>query len=542
MRRIPYTLLLYVLFRVYALAQESHLSGSVISTVQYYENDTVTRFRAPEGKLRGMHYVTLDYVNGPWSAGAVEEAYLPQSLLGYDPALKGNLLTDYYIRYRQGPWDVTGGYFYEQLGEGMLLRSWRDRTLGIDNAVRGLRLKYTFMPGLKATLLSGRMRTGMQLAGSVISAASVNVNVNQWWEKLPATNLNLSVLNRYEPTGNNPRLPESVNVYAAEINTHPGNVDLAFLYAYKTPDALFEHGILNDRVLFDGDLYWLNAGYSVRGFGMDITLRRSENMQFYAQRNLQGNFYNTGTVNYIPSLTKQHDYLLTGLYVYATKEGISFDDRSVGEIGGQADVFFRFKRHSLLGGKYGTKVSLNFARWHALKAGFYPVSGTYKRPFAAAGALYYQDFNINVKKKIGRKLKASFHLVDQYYNQAKLEGHGEMVHASTLITDWEWRLPHYSSLRVELEHLFTKQDEKNWVAGGFEYNWNGRVGVYVTDMYNYGLTKIHYYNAGIVYTNHGNRITLGYGRTRGGLVCVGGVCRYVPPSKGLQMTIALRMN
>jgi len=95
---------------------------------------------------------------------------------------------------------------------------------------------------------------------------------------------------------------------------------------------------------------------------------------------------------------------------------------------------------------------------------------------------------------------------------------------------------------VELEHLFTKQDEKNWVAGGFEYNWNGRFGVYVTDMYNYGLTKIHYYNAGIVYTNHGNRITLGYGRTRGGLVCVGGVCRYVPPSKGLQMTIALRMN
>ena len=37
---------------------------------------------------------------------------------------------------------VTAGNFYEQFGSGLILRSFEERTLGIDNALDGLRLKY----------------------------------------------------------------------------------------------------------------------------------------------------------------------------------------------------------------------------------------------------------------------------------------------------------------------------------------------------------------------------------------------------------------
>ncbi len=58
-------------------------------------------------------------------------------------------------------------------------------------------------------------------------------------------------------------------------------------------------------------------------------------------------------------------------------------------------------------------------------------------------------------------------------------------------------------------------------------------------MYNYGndLRKIHYYNFGGSYSSGTTRVALNYGRQRGGLLCVGGVCRIVPESTGIGMTL-----
>jgi hypothetical protein len=63
----------------------------------------------------------------------------------------------------------------------------------------------------------------------------------------------------------------------------------------------------------------------------------------------------------------------------------------------------------------------------------------------------------------------------------------------------------------------------------------------LSDQWNYGNSdaskQLHYYNvaAGFVYNT--TRIQLVYGRQREGIICVGGVCRYVPQSSGLTLTI-----
>ena len=57
----------------------------------------------------------------------------------------------------------------------------------------------------------------------------------------------------------------------------------------------------------------------------------------------------------------------------------------------------------------------------------------------------------------------------------------------------------------------------------------------VSDMWNCGDTKVHYYMFGVAGNYRSNRLMVSYGRTRAGFNCSGGVCRYVPASRGIQL-------
>ena len=58
----------------------------------------------------------------------------------------------------------------------------------------------------------------------------------------------------------------------------------------------------------------------------------------------------------------------------------------------------------------------------------------------------------------------------------------------------------------------------------------------VSDMYNAGETDLHYYNGAVTFNTGAHRIQAGYGRTRAGYNCSGGVCRYVPASRGVSIS------
>jgi hypothetical protein len=49
---------------------------------------------------------------------------------------------------------------------------------------------------------------------------------------------------------------------------------------------------------------------------------------------------------------------------------------------------------------------------------------------------------------------------------------------------------------------------------------------------------VHYYFAMIGYVNGPTRISVSYGRQRQGIFCAGGVCRFVPASSGLSISIS----
>jgi hypothetical protein len=80
--------------------------------------------------------------------------------------------------------------------------------------------------------------------------------------------------------------------------------------------------------------------------------------------------------------------------------------------------------------------------------------------------------------------------------------------------------------------------------GLVEYSISPRWLFTVFDEWNYGNKKaaqrFNYYTFSSTYVKGGSRITLAYARQRAGLLCVGGVCRFVPASNGVTLTITSR--
>jgi hypothetical protein len=89
--------------------------------------------------------------------------------------------------------------------------------------------------------------------------------------------------------------------------------------------------------------------------------------------------------------------------------------------------------------------------------------------------------------------------------------------------------------------MWADSDRKNWAASTVEFNLNSTLSFFAADIYNYGNDdpdlRNHYYNFGSAFRQKSTRIALSYGRQRGGLVCVGGVCRFVPESSGFSLSL-----
>ena len=93
--------------------------------------------------------------------------------------------------------------------------------------------------------------------------------------------------------------------------------------------------------------------------------------------------------------------------------------------------------------------------------------------------------------------------------------------------------------RFVLQHLWTKDDRKEWLGLVYEIGLNNNISLFISDIWNYGNSeKLHYYNLGGSYSKGGARLSANYGRQRGGLVCVGGVCRFVPESNGFNLNLS----
>lgn len=524
---------------------KAQLSGSFETNTSYYLDDDKIKLNEidAQNRLRSNSYLRLDFKLKKFTVGTQIESYEPKALLNYSPKLEGTNLANYYVNYKNDSigLDVTAGHFYEQFGSGLVLRSWEDRQLGIANSIAGGRIKYAPLQSVNITALYGKHRDGVgfEFTDGTIAGLNTDVDLSQLFKaKKVKYGFGASYVNRNEKTKLT-GLSDNTYLTSTRINFSYKGFSADVEYAFKSKDALVEFGNIRPELQFDGDAYLLNIAYTKKGFGANASLRRLENFGVYSQRDLTGNVFNRAIVNYVPALTKQYDYSLTNIYVYAAQPNIIFEPNrnKAGEVGGQLDLFYQFKKGTPLGGKFGTNISFNFSQWHGLAGRYIAAERKYKADLFGAGEKYYRETGIEVRKKWTPKWTSVFTYLNQFYNARFVEEAVGKVNANTVVVENIIRFKKSKSLKFQLQHQWADALFKNWAAAQAEYNFNANFSLFGLDLYNYGnsntAAQIHYYNAGFAYKKNAARFQLGYGRQRGGLICVGGVCRFVPESTGL---------
>ncbi len=537
-----------ILYSTLTFAQDTgYFFGGFESNTQWLLNDEGLNFDAPKDQLRSNNYFRLDYNLGKFTAGVQYESYLPSALLGYSPKFDGNNdIGTYYLNFKHETIDITAGYFYQQFGNGLILRSWEDRQLGINNALKGIRVIFTPTDYLDLTGIYGKTRNGFDVSEGITQGIDANLNISEAL-KIDRIDLDLgaSYVGRYQNNGTNDTIPSTVNAYGGRLNFVAGDFYGGVEAIIKDPDVIANEGQLSSNKLYDGTAMQIDLGYAKKGLGINATFRRLENFSFYADRLAEGNIYNQELIGYTPALTKQQDYMLTNIYVYNAQPRLIIEtyDQRAGEVGTQIDLYYKFKKGTLLGGKYGTKIAGNFSYWAGLDAEYHIENRWYKAKFIGKGPRLFRDVSVEVKKKINKKWSgvATFQnvIVDKgivYGGPLAVE---EDIKASIAVLEGTYKIKGSKSVRLVAQHLWAEKDRKNWVAGVFEYNFNSNFALYLADNWNYGDTDIHYYSAGGSYSKGRTRFAMNYGRQRGGLICIGGVCRFVPENTGLTANLTV---
>lgn len=529
-------------------AQETgYFYGGLESNSQWLQTDKGINFPAPEDQFRANNYILMNYNLGKFTAGAQYESYLPSALLGYSPIYDNqNNIATYYFNYKDESLDITAGYFYEQFGSGLILRSWEDRQLGLNNALKGLNIRFNATKDLSLKAVFGKQRYGFEESAGTIQGIDADLSLSGALNiESIDIQLGASYVGRNQDTDGNEALPTTVGAYGGRLDFIIDNFYAGVEAIVKDPDVIVNEEQISSNKLYDGTALQVNAGYAKKGLGINATFRRLENFSFYSDRFAEGNIYNQQVINYVPGLTKQQDYLLTNLYVYNPQSRLiieSFDQRA-GEVGTQFDLFYSFKKGTILGGKYGTKLAANFSYWGGLDAEYNIENRWYKAKFIGKGHQLFRDINFEIKKKWSKKWSSAFTYQNVIVDKGIVEGGplgNKTILANIGVIEATRRFDDGKAARFVVQHLWSDDDRKNWAAGVIEYNFSTRLAVYAADNYNYGgENKTHYYSVGGSYSKGNTRLGINYGRQRGGLICIGGVCRFVPENTGLSANLTV---
>ncbi|MBQ2496096.1 MAG: hypothetical protein II521_08275 [Prevotella sp.] len=514
------------------------LSGSIQSDMLVPEEDKETGAEKTEDFLTNT-YADLQLQSEYVDAGARLE-YMEHPMPGFEKDFKGWGVPNFWVKGKLGNNELTLGTFYEQFGSGFILRTYEERTLGIDNSLLGGRLLLKPTDGVILKVLSGKQRRYWKWNKALVSGADAEISIDQWIPSMRESGtvltLGASWVNKYEKNEEKVfvdnthyvHFPKFVNSWDVRANFNHGPWNFLAEYAQKTADPSFANGYIFKK----GSAAMLSGSYSNKGLSVLVQAKRSENMSSKSA-DVTGN---SSAINYLPAFIQDHTYTLAALYAYATQ-------LADGEWAYQTEIGYNFKRNTSLGGKYGMNVKLNYSYVRGIPHEFadgmerQTLSGVtyvdYKSPFFKWGKeTYYQDLNVQVSRRLSHDFLLNLMYMSQRFNKTVVEGEGGMVHSNIFIADGKYQFSKKTTLRCELQYLTTKQDEKDWVFGLLELSLVPHWMITVSDMWNCGDSKIHYYQGLVTYNVGSHRIQAGYERTQAGFNCSGGVCRYVPAMKG----------
>ena len=290
----------------------------------------------------GESWFALNYNHMGFDVGVRFDLFNNSNLLNPTDSYTAQGIGMWYVSKTINKLSITAGYIYDQIGSGMIFRSWEDRPLLIDNALKGVRLEYQITDDIKIKGFSGRQKNLFDTYSSVISGVNAEGFFGLGEENkvtlMPGVGMvhrnhndnvvnNLvNVLSTYHP---NDSIGVYYNTYAMSLyNTlTAGNFIWYVEGAYKTREVFFDP--LAERTLFSGNttlgkfvlrpgnIIYSSLSYAARGFGASVEVKRTQDFTLRADPFVA---LNRGLLNFLPPMAKIHTYRLKSRYIAATQE------------------------------------------------------------------------------------------------------------------------------------------------------------------------------------------------------------------------------
>lgn len=573
MKKIFLTLLVLGTLSLHAQSfiENAQVNGSFQTDAQYYMLDNGIDITDLHGKQLGINgFGKVNYVNGNFSAGMRFEAFLPE-LNGFRSELNGVGLANFFATYDNGFVGVTVGDIYDQFGSGLVFRTYEEWSLGMDNALRGVRTVIRPTQGVTLKGVYGRQRYfwapylerdfGADDVRGIVRGVDGEWDLNQ---SIPAMNdaefkmtLGGSFVSKRQPDQSLfYYIPENVGAAAGRVNMAYGRFAFSTEYAYKINDP----SAINNFIYKEGRALLSSLSYSQKGLGVVLQVKRTDNMSF---KSMYTGLQNDLDINFIPPINYTHTHSLPSMYTYSTQPN--------GEMAAQFQVNYTIPKGTALGGKYGTKLSLNMSQVNDIVRDSVMDNGQLvlnkkgslgyaSKFFAVSDHRFFRDINFEIDKKISKDWHVTAQYINLYYDIETIEGHAgaPVVQANIGFLDVTYKINKRQSLRFELQGLWEKEVKKgyaydesekkdyqkrgDWAFGLIEYTITPHWSFSIADKWNYGNPvpefRDHYFTGTVSYIHDATRIMLSGGRQSEGVVCVGGVCRTVPASSGVTLTIS----
>jgi len=548
----------FITFLVLALpllsrAQEKKIRAIFQSDAQWYLRDEILDPSGefyPDEKLLGQGFALFTYTDGDFEAGMRYENY-QNVMLGFPNGFRGEGITYRYARVKRENWDITVGNFYEQFGSGLIFRSYEERGLGLDNAMDGVRILTKINGGIKIKGVLGRQRKYFAKSDGIVRGVDIEWSANELIpilnKKGIITSFGASFVSKFQ-RGFDPilNLPENVGSYALRSNLNFKGYSWTNEWAYKINDPSYDNGY----IYRPGEAFISTLTYSKKGLGILASIKRIDNMGFRSDRNAQQfDLF----INFLPPTSEPHTYALPALYPYATQVN--------GEIGGQFEISYMIPRGTPLGGKYGTRLNFNSAISNSidksvLEDGTRGLKGTqgYISDYLKLGPIrYFQDLNASISHKFSKKYKSQITFYHLEYNKTVLNdgvgditilenpGMDSVININAMVWENQFKIPNGQTIRSELQLALADGFRGDMAMALVEWTINHDWTLALQDIFNYGhptpSRRIHYPILSLIHFNGPTRVQIGYGRQQQGVFCVGGVCRVVPPSSGLSISL-----
>ena len=556
--------------------ENSQVNGSFQTDAQYYMLDEGIGITDLNGKKFGINgFGKVNYTNGNFSAGLRFEAFLPE-MNGFRNELNGVGVANFYATYDNGFIGMTVGDIYDQFGSGLVFRTYEEWSLGMDNSLRGARIVLRPTEGVTLKAVYGRQRFywapylernfATDDYRGIVRGVDAEWNLNQSIPALNESKFRMSiggsfVSKKQEDQSSFFNIPKNVGAAAARINLGFGNFAFSTEYAYKINDP----SSINGFIYKEGQALMASLSYSQKGFGAVLQVKRVDNMSFKSMYTAKENDLD---INFIPPINYTHTHSLPSMYTYSTQPN--------GEMAAQLQVNYTIPKGTVLGGKYGTKLAFNMSQVNdivrdSVLFGNNGMSlnelgslGYSSKFFAISNHRFFRDINFEIDKKISKDWHLTAQYINLYYDIHALEGsHGAPappVRANIGFLDVTYKINKKQSLRLELQGLWETEvkagydyegqgiDEEDcqkrgdWAAALLEYTITPHWSFSIADKWNYGNPvaefRDHYFTGAVTFIHGATRVMLSGGRQSKGVVCVGGVCRVVPASSGVSLTVS----